>query len=246
MDPSAVILCTTMLLLNGGSCHLIPQPPDHDSLTSVDHHKRQNPTELQQCITAKLNFAFRRNTSRFVSDCRLAAMQAVIIDRSDAINLKSRIYTTFPTFCIPECGDVVLDAYKACGYFDVSLLPGIEKFTTSLCGTNKNGDKCYRHYANASSLYNFVVSCFNYQSRYSACRPTCISQISGNVSEQGCCFDVYYNLISDADDSREIYGVCSSNIPTDTECKNNSPISSTPLTSTIMLILGVLCFSVQG
>ena len=247
MDPSAVILCTTMLLLNGGSCHLIPQPPDHDSLTSVDQHKRQNPTELQQCITAKLNFAFRRNTSRFVSDCRLAAIQAVIIDRSDVINLKSRIYTTFPTFCIPECGDVVLDAYKACGYLSVSLFPGIEKFTTSLCSTNENGDKCYRHYADAMSLHNFELSCYNYYTQYRTCRPICESEISRNVSEQGCCFNVYYNLISglpDADDSRRnIYDICNYNLPTVTECKNidSSPsIGSTPLASTILLILVVL------
>ena len=154
MDPSAVILCTTMLLLHGGSCHLIPQANDPQPVTiaSVYHQKQykcQNPTDLQlqQCITAKLNFAFRGNTSHFVIYCRMAAMQAVIMNKSDFEDLQSNIYTTFPTFCIPECGDVVLDAYKACGYLSVSYRAhGIEQFTAGLCGTNEDGNKCYTLY----------------------------------------------------------------------------------------------------
>ena len=147
MDPT-VVLCVAMLILPGVSCHLIPDP-----LTSVDHHKRQTPDELQQCITAKFNFAFRGNSSQFVSDCRVAAEQAIILDLPDVFSLRSKIYTTFPTLCIPECRDVVLDAYDECGYYDISPFPGVEKFTTSICGTNENGDKCYRHYNSSITLF---------------------------------------------------------------------------------------------
>lgn len=94
-----------------------------------------------QCVSNELGAAFSGNNSRFVIDCKSAAIDEVEVSMDSSV-LQSIINRTF---CNPECGKVALDAYNECGYFDAAL-PGTEELSIGLCGTNNDGDICYQLY----------------------------------------------------------------------------------------------------
>ena len=121
----------------------------------------------------------------------------------------------FRTFCIPDCGNVALDAFTACGASreETSLVAG-------LCGSNENGNTCYEIFAGTVNLLSSALSC----SGGGECD---CSSISEEVTRQGCCI-VTFNNLDDEDfgqdfDLNDVYDMCNIDVP-ETEC-NNSPVS---------------------
>ena len=246
MCPSTVTLCVAIVLLHGVSCHLFPEAIINplSSVNRPKNYKRQTLDELRQCITTKFNAAFPGNTSRFVSNCRLSATREFQIN-VDAAALQAQIDAIYPTFCVPECGNVILKVYDDCGYWDIleRVLPGIKQFTADLCSTNENGEKCYKMYGNAFTLLQSESTCYATYKRIRLC--SCQSLLSEGVSEQGCCINVYHNYISGLPGAnyspRNLYNACNVDRPAD--C-NNSPISgSIFLFSSITLMVCMVFFA---
>ena len=180
-----------------------------------------------------------------MSNCKLAATQELQLDFTNAISPQLEINAVFPTLCIPECGNVILDVYDDCRAFDFAF-PGTKEFTAGLCSTNENQDNCYSVYGNAFNLIQTEISCYRNYKSDGQC--SCQSQLSEGVSEQGCCLNIYHDFISGLPgviySSRELYNACNVDRPAD--C-NNSPISgSISLASTITLILSLIYFAVLG
>ena len=251
-------LCVTAVLLHGVSCHLFPAVLD--SATKMDHftnfNKRQSLAQLQQCISAGVNAAFPGNTaSSFVSNCRLAALEQITIT---GVPPQSQIDRIFSSFCIPECGNVIQDVYDDCGYFDVTIR-GNEQFLAGLCGTNENGVACYRIYSAGIDQVESERDCFVANRASGQC--TCRSLLLSDVSNQGCCFDVYHDLLSlqtDTYSPRELYNDCNVDRPADcnntpignvdrpTNTNGNSIGGSISLVSSVTLITGMVCFAALG
>ena len=253
MYPSTVILCVTIctVRLNGATCHLFPQVIV-ESLTSVAHpknYKRQT-SFFKSCVIDKLNDAFAGNTSQFVSDCKFAATLesdlSTLLDSTDTgiDNLQSLVTTVFRKICMPECGNVAIDAYNDCGIFDFYeiFVTGVKEFTVGLCGTNENGDVCYQMYGDALHLVIDELSC--------DC--SCQSLLSNGISQQGCCINIYHDLRADnrVFDARELYDACSIALPDD--CNNSTIELSAALstivsfTSTLSLPLSLMFYIVLG
>ena len=187
MYQSPIILCAAVVLFHGVSCHLFPAVLD--PLTKVDHshdYKRQSVAQLQECVSAGINVALSGNTPSFISNCSLAATQLITSSSSSA---QSQINEIFSSFCIPQCGNITQDVYEDCGFFDVTP-PGNKRYLAGLCGTNENGDKCYRMYSKAVTQVVSDKNCFinNEASGGCNCRPLLLS----TASNQGCCIDVYH------------------------------------------------------
>ena len=223
MYPSTIILCAAAVLLHGVSCHLFPAVLN--PLTKADHfkdnHKRQTIAQLQQCITAGVTAALQRNSSSFVSRCTLAATEQITLDPFSS-SAQSQVNEIFSSFCIPQCGNVIQDVYEDCGYFDVTP-PGNERFLAGLCGTNENGEVCYTLYSDAIDRIESERDCYVNNLATGQC--TCRSLLISVVSEQGCCFDAYHDLISAQSGTYNpsgLYSTCNVDRPED--C-NNSPIS---------------------
>ena len=105
MYLSVVILCTAVGLLQGVNCHFFPNTILNTLIdkASPEEYKRQ--TNTLQFISDRLDAAFPGNTSRFVSDCKVAAEMAFDIDSTDTANLQAVITIAFSAFCVPECGN---------------------------------------------------------------------------------------------------------------------------------------------
>ena len=250
MHFAMLVLLTATVLLHEVS-GLFPRAIPHILTKDVElpkkEYKRQ--TDIVQCVNDKLDAAFPGNNSRFVADCRYSATEEFeLVDLTDSSNLQSLITSVFRTFCIAECGNVIMDAYNDCGYFDQIGLPGIEEFLIGLCGTNQYGDICYQLYSDALDLVTSEGSCYNYYVAYDQC--DCRSTLLNGVAEQDCCLDVYHDFRADIGSSvgsnvkiSELYDACNVELPTG--C-NNSPITSGSfiLQITLITFLFALIFTV--
>ena len=227
MYHSMVILFTAMVLIHGVSGHLFPQVLLH-SLTHPNEYKRQTDAQFQ-CVSDILDDAFSGNMSQFVLDCKVAAVVEVEADLSDPAQLQAVITLAYNSFCIPECGNIILDAYNDCGIFD-ALLPGSEELYIGLCGTNQNGDLCYKIYSDAIELITSEAFCYVTYATSNQC--SCQSVLLEGISQQGCCINLYHDFRSDAGITdyypRELYDGCSVTLPTD--C-NNSNVGTELVTS---------------
>ena len=132
------------------------------------------------------------------------------------IFLSGTTTSTFRTFCIPDCGNVVIDAFTACGASREET-----NFFAALCGSNANGGTCYEIFAGTINLLSNALSC----SGGAECD---CSSISEEVTRQGCCIVNFNENLDDEDlgqdfDLNDVYDMCNIDVP-EREC-NNSPLS---------------------
>ena len=232
MHSSLLILFSAMVLLHGVSCYLFSQAV----LNQVGFpkvYKRQTDSDemaQQQCVLDKFDAVFQGNDSSFVRECRAAETAGNELDFSDPSH-QNNFSSIFHTFCIPDCGNVLIDANNVCGAFDS---PEEKKYLIALCGANKNGGFCYDIFASSLLLIQTEVSCF-IDSKSCNC-----SRISEGVAEQGCCINAHQDFINSLDNfdynPGEVYGACNVDLPAG--C-NNSPLqtsSSLPQASWITAV----------
>lgn len=260
MHPAVVslMLFTASVLLHGasGDPRAIPQV-----LTkNMEISKRQQAiaNEKQRCVVDKVDAAFEGNNSRFVSDCKEALIgefeiTALELANDDSSHFQSLINTVYESFCKPDCGNVILNAYSDCGVFDHDLpVSGIEEFTIGLCGTNRHGDYCYEMVTVGMDLIFTEATCYSTAVSTETC--TCSSELAEVVKEQDCCINLYHELISGVQGSTynppDLYYLCNVELPIG--C-NNTPltlpmdqdsIDSTPIHFlSIMTLISVFIFS---
>lgn len=232
MRLASVILAA--ILLHGVSCHLFPQAvlnlntngPLEDSPTGLRRGKRQANVEeavamMMQCISNKMDATFAGNHSRLVSDCKSVATQQLKMDSLD--DLASQVKEMYTSICVPECGNAIFKAYRDCGYFD-AVFPGTEEFTIAMCGTNENGNTCYKLYGKGVSLTTYESLCYARYASLGKC--DCQSELSDAVAEQGCCLNAYHKLNNGlgllAYNPDDLYDICKVSLAK-SGC-NNSPL----------------------
>ena len=237
MHSSLVIVCSAMVLLHGVSCYLFPQAV----LNQVGFpkvYKRQTDAR-KQCVLDKFDAAFQGNNSRFVRECRAAETSGNEINFLDP-SQQNNISSIFRTFCIPACGNALVDASDACGAFDS---PEEKEYLVALCGANKNGDFCYEIFVNSTLLIQAEVSC-SIDSENCSCL-----RISEGVAEQGCCINAHQDFINSLDNFNynpgEVYGACNTDLPA--RCNNSllETSSSLPQASWISAVAILLALLVN-
>ena len=228
MHPTLHVLAlfTVTVLLDDVSGHLFPPAISHmltDELALPKDYRRQSDSSAQ-CISDKLDAAFAGDNA-FASNCRFLEFELEGVIINDTSSLQSTINSYYSTFCIPECGNVIIDAYNDCGIGTGEFsLPVYVDFLIGLCGTNKNGEKCYQKYGDAIDLLINVTYCYFDYTANDVCN--CRSELLEAVREQGCCHNVYHDfnhiwqahIIAD-----DLYDACNVDLPTG--C-NNSPITA--------------------
>ena len=252
MHPTVhvLVLFAATVLPDDVSSHLFPPAISHmltDELTEnmeiPKDYKRQLDSSLQ-CVRDKLDAAFAGDNSQFASDCRFLEFELEGIDFNDTSSLRSAINSFYSTFCIPECGDVVVDAYNDCGIGDGEFSVHVN-FLIGLCGTNQNGEKCYQKYGYAINLIFDVAYCYGDYTDNNACN--CRSELVEAVKELGCCHNIYHDYVNylwqDQIKADELYDACNVDLPTG--C-NNSPITAGDVVTQVALVplMSVLIFSV--
>lgn len=251
MHLIVLVLFTATALLDDVSGHVFPPTISHMRTKSMDlpRYKRQGDTE--QCVNDKLDAAFSGDNSNFVvSNCKLSARELLkLIDTSDS---QSTINSIFGTFCDPECGNVIIDAFNDCGHFEQAGVSNLKGFIIGLCGTNQNGDICYQIYDDAIFQLYSEQNCYNFNYIILGTCTGCRNTLSQGVKEQGCCLNTYHNFVSNAGagwdysyaKADELYDACNVNLP---KGCNNSPIAGSghglmPQVA-LVTVMSVLIFS---
>ena len=242
MHPTVLIVA--VLLLHGVSGHLFPRalpykPTKHMQLPK--YHTRQS--DVDECIDNKIDEAFQENAT-LEAICKTAAEEADADINDDDDLTQSEINAIFSVLCRPDCGNVYLSAADDCGEFDGDDAP-LRDFFIDICGTNQNGDKCYEIYGDAVDALISEEPCFETYFATKVCN--CQSALSQDVREQGCCLDIYYDLIEGFQNgtdykASDFFDGCDVNYPSG--C-NNSPLGSgfMPQVALVTLI-SALIFSV--
>ena len=228
MYSSVVILSTATLLVLGVTCHLFPQA-DSGKVANIGTSKvskRQN-ADLNQCAFNRFNAFYQGNASHLVANCRSIFTSGFNLATAN----QSTINFVYRTLCLPDCGNVFLDAYAACG--DDSQRSTL----ASLCSSNRNGNLCYELHVENLALISNARSC----SGSGQCN--CL-QLSEGVTRQGCCINILHDIYK----SRGIfgplevaYGDCSIALP-ETRC-NNGPLrgsSHLPQASLCVVLLSIV------
>ena len=239
MHPT--VLVVVVLLLHGVSGHLFPRalPQKLTNHMHLKDHTRQS--DVDQCVDNKLEEAFNKNAT-LAAICKAALLKAENdLDNDDDDLSQSDVNAIFGALCIPDCGNVYIRAADDCGGFDGDDAP-LKDFFIGMCGTNQNGDKCYQLYTDAIDSLISEARCYQDYVRYRECN--CRSQLTQTVGEQGCCLDIYHDLLDKEEDYDpiDLYHECNVDLPSG--C-NNSPISSgfMPQVALVTLI-SALIFSV--
>ena len=213
MYPPVAVVCTTAILLHGVSCSqaILEHVSNVRPFNRVYKRQGDNVPPLP-CALGKFDAFYKGNNSNFVRNCRSAILGLAdvgIITNQSAINIHYR------TVCIPECGNVVLDAFDDCGVFNIENIEGQRSYTAGLCGSNENGSFCYEYISDSGRLIVNADSCSD------ECDCDGISEI---IQREGCCIDGVnrLDLFDDRFNLNDAYTKCRISVP-DTGC-NNSPL----------------------
>ena len=242
MHPTVLIVA--VLLLHGVSGHLFPRAFPYKltkrmQLSMTKDHNRQS--DVDECRDKKIEEAFKKNAT-LAAICKTGVEEAENdLDNDDDDLSQSDVDAIFGVLCRPDCGNLFIGAADDCGYFDGDDAPSIDLFI-GMCGTNQNGEKCYEIFKKAEDTVTSEAECYEDYVRDNLCN--CRSQLIRGVREQGCCLDVYYDLLKKEDiyDPSDLYDACNVDLPSG--C-NNSPIGSgfMPQVALVTLI-SALIFSV--
>ena len=215
MSSIIVALCTAMVLFHGIHCHLFPQVIlGQVGASKVNKRQADDDDMLVQCALEKFNTFYQGNTSNIVSQCR-----SIFTSGLDFVSDDDSAVLDFRTLCMPECGNVVIDAFIACG---ASREDG--NTVAAFCGSNDDGDTCYEIYSGSIDLLGNALSC----SAETGCD---CGSISEEVRRQGCCIVALNDNVNRQDDSvfgedfdlNKVYANCNIDVP-ERGC-NNSPLS---------------------
>ena len=225
MHLTVLVLFTATVLLDNVNGNDFPPAVSHIQKRSTDppRYKRH---DTEQCVDDKLDTAFSGDNSNLLLNCKRSARW--LIDLDDSSYSQSTINSMFNTFCKPECGNVIIDAFNDCEHFEETGVYNLKDFLIGLCGTNQNGDICYEIYSSAYSQFYTERSCHNIIS-YTQCTSSCRSTLSQGVRVRGCCLNAYHNYVTNGGwdyyynyDPSDLYDACNVDLPTG--C-NNSPIT---------------------
>ena len=252
MHLIVLVLFTATALFDDVSGYVFPPTISHLRTKSMDFPRYKRQEDTVQCVNNKLDTAFSGENSNFGFNCKRSARELDdYIDTSDYS--QATITSIFSTFCDPDCGNVIIDAFNDCGHFEQGV-SNLRDFIIGLCGTNQNGDICYQIYS--ASIYQLTSerSCYNRYNYntygYNYCAPSCRNTLSEGVQERGCCLNAFHNFVSSAGwdysyaKADELYDACNIDLPTG--C-NNSPITGSGrgvmFQVPLVTVMSVLIFS---
>ena len=222
MYLSAAVLFLAVALLQGVRGSFVP----HGSLNSTGSViKRQqtsgctNDRALQQDSQC-MEIVDRVN--RLLGSLTALNTQSLANVQSSLSNLQSSYSEVFRVFCVPECGNALMNLYEDCGVFDTT--PALKDYFIGLCATNKHGDVCYEHYVSSITWIVQGITCSSLNKYSDTC--SCKSKLDTAIETIGCCVNVYEDYLIPSSNgfysSSALYADCNAQAP---ENCNNSPIT---------------------
>ena len=153
--------------------------------------------------------------------CRSVASQlGQLYNSDDEVQSISGGLNNFQVFCLPECGQVLIDIWQDCNAFD-----DIEDAANLLIGmcASDVGATCY---SNFNELFQYVddgEDCYDNLMSTGTCSSDCSTTLSDGVQQYGCCVNVPIDFEDVREEANSLLSACGVNLPA--PC-TNSPLSA--------------------
>ena len=217
----SVFLVVVLVALVAESRSKIHPLSVHKTIMEKLNVKRQTTDQDDECVEAKLNKTLPG------TECE-AGVKVIEQTLDDAFNEAEDnqvlFNLIFQLICIPECGNVFLQAAAECETF-LDEIPGSGEFFVGLCANNQ-GTPCYTYFDSAINASIDVAVCYSVYQQTETCQ--CEDELKSAVESQGCCLTVYQNFVQISAaasgfeyNPNEVYGYCNVRNPGD--C-SNSPL----------------------
>lgn len=179
-------------------------------------------------------------------DCLAVLVQLQdLYDSSDVVDSISSS-VTFSEFCLPSCGQVVIDAWQSCNAY--SEVEDVANLLIGMCASN-GGTPCYTYYDELFAYFYDGVSCYMSLNSTGQCSSECASGTRDGVESYGCCvnvairYELPYTNFTEAD-VNGLFSACDVSRPD--SCKNSplmAPSSASQVvtfTTTIYIFISTL------
>ena len=159
--------------------------------------KRETPAEIDMCVDKNLEEAL------IFSECNSTFIEAYILSLSDdnddsdddTFDAQMGFNIAFGLFCMPECGNVIIQANEDCGVFNES--PWVKDLLVGICSTNAKDQPCYNFFFDYITFFNETeLECYVFSKLKESC--DCKGELSPVVDELGCCITVYHDALMEA------------------------------------------------
>jgi hypothetical protein len=189
MHSPVVFAILSAVLLHGVSSRLYHHIVVRDAILGVGEIKRQS--DDSDCLSERFADLDKdlEDSGTDAAKCVAAAQAEASIDvmNSDQASLSE----AFRAICIPECGNLIIRAFKECGTF--KEVPGALDFLAGLCGENVDGEACYEDFnATLTFISGPELQCYVQSLQTDAC--PCREVLTSAVDDYGCCLTVYQNF----------------------------------------------------
>ena len=133
------------------------------------------------CITRYINA--RTNNDE---DCQNVVSDISSLYTSEDVELSiSTELSSFLDFCRPECGQVILDAWKSCDAYEE--IEPVANLLIGMCASN-GGSTCYSTFNELFRVLDSGIDCYEDLSSSGVCK--CSTEVRNGVQNYGCCVKV--------------------------------------------------------
>ena len=179
-------------------------------------------------------------------DCLNVATQlGSLYGSTDVVQSISTGIASFPEFCRPGCGQVLLNAWDSCNaYKDIE---DVANLLIGMCASDR-GSTCYSNY---NELFTYLYdgkTCYRSLAASGVCLIDCSSEIRDGAQSYGCCVNVpidYEDASEDIDNEvNTLFSECGVTRPT--RCANSplhTPSSAASHVATVMTVALHICIS---
>ena len=135
------------------------------------------------CITRYIDARINND-----EDCQNVVSDISSLYTSEDVELSiSTGLSSFLDFCRPECGQVILDAWKSCDAYEE--IEPVANLLIGMCASN-GGSTCYSTFNELFSLLDSGIDCYEDLSSSGECSSQCSAGARDGVQNYGCCVKV--------------------------------------------------------
>ena len=184
--------------MNGRSCILVVMTVMALYHTVLGNHPLQ---KRNQALTpekmACIRTEFMRSNPSKVCTTVEAALE-LLYSVNDVISAIGTRLDLFNAFCVPSCGQAIINAWTTCRIYNNVRSTG--ELLINLCSANGRRP-CYRDYAQLMVAFRDGSTCFN-GLQSGSCSTDCRTDITLDIQNYGCCINIpimYFDAIDEAD-----------------------------------------------
>ncbi len=154
----------------------------------------------RQVLTNQQLVCIQNSAEGIDSTCSSLLQNLVLLySSSDPLVAISTQQLQFRTFCLPNCGQVLIDAWESCGALEDAVVSSFAHLLAGMCGSNDDRF-CYNDFNPLVGFLNGAINCTREYFATGQCSSFCSTGARDAVQTYGCCVNVILDFESSLND----------------------------------------------